>query len=122
MTYDLTALGHDVADVDDLDTFTKPAHCTFVTLEVLEGTSLCPVTGQPDFWTVTIKYAPRDLCVETKSLKLWLRQFREEGHFAEELAGIIAEEVMKATNATTIETILRFTTRGGMDIVAEAKL
>ena len=54
-----------------------------------EFTSLCPVTGQPDFATITIRYIPDALCVELKSLKLYLWSFRDEGHFHEDVTNRI---------------------------------
>ena len=78
--YGFRALGKTVrTPMRTLDTFPKPAGVETVIMESDEVTSLCPVTGQPDWETVTIGYAPDQACIESKSLKLYLWSFREEG-------------------------------------------
>ena len=76
-----------------LERFPRPAGVREVVMETSEVTALCPVTGQPDWDTVSIRYIPRQWCLESKSLKLYLQQYRNEGIFAEELANRIAEHV-----------------------------
>ncbi len=73
-----------------LDTFPTPKNVTAVKFESDELTSFCPVTQQPDFNRIVIEFAPRNLCVESKSLKLYLWSFRNEAKFAETLAGEMA--------------------------------
>ena len=69
----------------DLETFPNPAHARdyWIQFDCPEFTCLCPMTGQPDFAKITIEYVPDQLCVELKSLKLYLWSFRDEGHFHE---------------------------------------
>ena len=79
---EFTALGKTVREPSrNLDTFPKPEGVETVVMESDEVTSICPVTGQPDWETVTIEYAPDQACIESKSLKLYLWSFREEGVF-----------------------------------------
>src|ERR1700741_5382312 len=70
---------------EQLETFPNPAPGRDYTIEIVcpEFTSLCPKTGQPDFGTITFAYTPDRLCVELKSLKLYLQGFRERGIFYE---------------------------------------
>jgi 7-cyano-7-deazaguanine reductase len=81
-----------------LEIFPKPAGVATVTMESDEVTSLCPVTGQPDWETVTIEYAPDQSCIESKSLKLYLWSFREEGLFCEALAAQIGQDIAPPVN------------------------
>jgi 7-cyano-7-deazaguanine reductase len=106
-----------------LDTFEKPAHVKLVKFESNELTSFCPVTHQPDFNTVIIEFEPDKLCIESKSLKLYLWSFREEAIFAEGLANTIAEDIFKAINPLWCKITLVQNIRGGMQlsVVAEKK-
>ncbi|MRR09847.1 preQ(1) synthase, partial [bacterium] len=84
----LTLLGRTVRKpVKKLEAFPNPhpGRDYRVILETAEFTALCPITGQPDFGTITISYVPDKLVVESKSLKLYLWSFRQEGHFHEEV-------------------------------------
>ncbi len=91
---DLTVLGSTVrGPIDRLETFPAPATCTRVRFTTDEVTSMCPVTGQPDFSSVEIDYEPAARCIESKSLKLYLWSFRDRPIFAEGLAAAIAAEV-----------------------------
>ena len=106
-----------------LDTFEKPANVTVVKFESNELTSFCPVTHQPDFNTVTIEFEPDKLCIESKSLKLYLWSFREEAIFAEGLANTIAEDIFKAIKPVWCKITLVQNIRGGMQlsVVAEKR-
>ena len=84
------ALGSKVTKFTRLETFPAPKGVRRVTCTSDEVTALCPVTGQPDWYVVEILYGPNRLCVESKSLKLFLQSFRQEGHFCEEFSRIIA--------------------------------
>jgi len=106
----------------ELDTFPKPADVVLVKFTSNELTSFCPVTGQPDFYTVTIEYQPDSLCVESKSLKLYLWSFREEGLFAETLASQIAHDIMAATHAHRCRVELVQNIRGGLQLAAVAEV
>ena len=79
--------------IDKLETFPAPKNVTNVKFFTDELTSICPITGQPDFGDLTIEYEPNKLCLESKSLKLYLWTFREEGHFCEALASEIAQKI-----------------------------
>lgn len=92
-----------------------------VTLECDEFTSLCPVTGQPDFGTLSIQYTPRQYLVESKSLKLFLWQYRERGVFSEALVEELADELFARLAPLWIEVEGRFASRGGIRITARAR-
>lgn len=120
----LTVLGGTVRHpVDALECFPKPAgsvqRVRFTTDEV---TSMCPVTGQPDFSRVEIDYEPADLCIESKSLKLYLWGFRDQPIFAESLAAAIAAEVDRAASPTSVKVIVTQTVRGGIVTEATAQI
>lgn len=86
-----------------------------------EFTSRCPVTGQPDFGTVTIDYVAADLCVELKSLKLYLQAFREQGIFYEAVTNRILDELVETLQPRRMRVETQWTPRGGMHstVVAE---
>ncbi len=116
------ALGNEVRGPRrKLETFSKPAGVTRITMESDEVTSLCPVTGQPDWGTVIIEYAPRDLCIESKSLKLYLWSFREEGIFCEALADRIATDVFAACRPFWCRATVVQKPRGGVKITSVAE-
>lgn len=106
-----------------LDTFPKPKNVSHVMFEGEELTCLCPVTGQPDFNTVIIEFEPDKLCLESKSLKLYLWSFREEAMFAESLADIIVNDIFKAVKPQWCMVTLIQNIRGGMQlsVVAEKR-
>lgn len=107
-----------------LDTFAAPANVQTVKFESNELTSFCPVTHQPDFNTVIIEFAPDKLCIESKSLKLYLWSFREEAIFAEGLANTIANDIFDAIQPRWCKITLTQNIRGGMQlsVVAERKM
>ena len=118
---DFTILGQTVRTPrKTLESFPTPVGVTEVELTSDEVTALCPVTGQPDWYTVTIRYSPGDLCVESKSLKLYLWSFREEGHFCEALASQIAQDISQAINPQWVEVQVKSTPRGGIAITSRA--
>lgn len=81
-----------------------------------EFTSLCPMTGQPDFANITISYIPNVRMVESKALKLYLFSFRNHGDFHEDCMNIIMKDLIKAMNPKYIEVFGDFTPRGGISI------
>lgn len=81
-----------------------------------EFTSICPVTGQPDFGTLVIDYAPRDWIVESKSLKLFLQSFRNHGAFHEDCTLQVAKRVVDAISPTWLRIGGYWNPRGGMPI------
>ena len=87
-----------------------------------ELTAVCPITGQPDLYLVTIEYTPEALCLESKSLKLYLNGFRNEGGFCEALAVKIRDDVAAALElaARKVRVTLEQKARGGITITATA--
>ncbi|MDO5148878.1 MAG: preQ(1) synthase [Oscillospiraceae bacterium] len=88
----------------------------FVKFNCPEFTSLCPITGQPDFATIYISYIPDKKMVESKSLKLYLFSFRNHGDFHEDCVNIIMKDLIKLMNPKYIEVWGKFTPRGGISI------
>ena len=89
----------------------------FVKFNCPEFTSLCPITGQPDFATIYISYIPDVRMVESKSLKLYLYSFRNHGDFHEDCVNIIMKDLIKLMDPKYIEVWGKFTPRGGISIV-----
>lgn len=114
------ALGKDARTFEGLDTFPCPTGVQQVTLTSDEVTALCPVTGQPDWYTVSIAYVPRERCIESKSLKLYFQSFRDEGIFAEAFAARIAEDVNQVAAPATCQVTVTQKPRGGISIEATA--
>ena len=102
-----------------LETFFNkhPDNEYLVTFTCPEFTSLCPKTGQPDFARIIINYIPRELMVESKSLKLYLFSFRNHGDFHEDCVNIIMKDLVRLMNPRYLEVIGRFTPRGGISII-----
>ncbi|MDK4679210.1 preQ(1) synthase [Kingella negevensis] len=94
-----------------------PTNDYFVKFVCPEFTSLCPITGQPDFATITIRYIPDVKMVESKSLKLYLFSFRNHGDFHEDCVNIIMKDLIKLMNPKYIEVYGDFTPRGGISIM-----
>jgi 7-cyano-7-deazaguanine reductase len=105
-----------------LETFAKPEGVAEVTFASDELTSLCPVTKQPDFNSIEIVYTPDRLCLESKSLKLYLWSFRDECAFCESLASTIAHDVFNVTNPFSCRVTIRQNARGGITIKAVAEV
>jgi 7-cyano-7-deazaguanine reductase len=99
-----------------LDVFPCPENVTVVKFESNEFTSFCPVTHQPDFNHIIIEFAPDKLCIESKSLKLYLWSFRDEAVFAEGLANIIAEDLYNAILPYWCKITLNQNIRGGIQL------
>jgi 7-cyano-7-deazaguanine reductase len=92
----------------------------WVEFDCPEFTALCPMTGQPDFGHITIRYIPDALCVESKSLKLYLFSFRNHGTFHEEVVNRVLEDVVKTIQPRVATVKGVFNPRGGIAIIAEA--
>ena len=107
----------------NLETFENPAADRDFTIriEVPEFTCLCPKTGQPDFARLSIEYVPDQLCVELKSLKLYVWSFRDRGAFHEAVTNEILEDLVKATGPRFMRLTAEFNVRGGIytTVVAE---
>ncbi len=93
-----------------------PDNDYFVKFNCPEFTSLCPITGQPDFATIYISYIPNIKMVESKSLKLYLFSFRNHGDFHEDCMNIIMKDLIKLMDPKYIEVWGKFTPRGGISI------
>ena len=93
-----------------------PDNDYFIKFNCPEFTSLCPITGQPDFATIYISYIPDKYCVESKSLKLYLFSFRNHGDFHEDVVNIIMKDLIKLLNPRYIEVWGKFLPRGGLSI------
>jgi 7-cyano-7-deazaguanine reductase len=106
-----------------LDTFAnpRPARDYVIQFDCPEFTCLCPKTGQPDFATLRIEYVPDTLCVELKSLKLYLWSFRDEGAFHEAVTNRILDDLVAAVSPRRMRVEGRFNVRGGITttVVAE---
>lgn len=105
----------------ELETFAAPKKVTSVSFTSDELTCNCPITNQPDFYDLEIYYHPAGLCLESKSLKLYLWSFRNEAMFAESLAAVIAEDIAAATGADYCRVTLKQHVRGGMSLQAVAE-
>lgn len=92
-----------------------------VELRTEEFTCVCPATGQPDFATITIRYIPDEKIVESKSLKLYLWSFRNEGTFHEHVTNQILDDLVTALNPTWCEVVGEFGVRGGISIKVTAE-
>ncbi len=88
-----------------------------VTLDCPEFTTLCPKTGQPDFGHIIIRYIPNNLLVESKSLKLYLFSFRENGDFHEDVTNIICRDLVQLMHPKYLEVLGLFNPRGGISII-----
>lgn len=86
-----------------------------------EFTSVCPKTGQPDFGTLTINYVPNQLCVELKSLKLYLQKFRNEGIFYENVTNRILDDLVSVLQPRRMTLTADFNARGGITAKITAK-
>ena len=98
---------------DQIDTFEVDGHVDLVHFHSSELTAVCPVTSQPDFYSIDIEYVPAISCIETRSLKLYLRTFDGRGIFAEHLAPLIAGHL---ADAVEVPVTVRLTqqVRGGI--------
>lgn len=123
-TEGLTLLGNKKTEYRDdyapevLETFINkhPENDYMVTFNCPEFTSLCPITGQPDFARIIINYIPNEKMVESKSLKLYLFSFRNRGEFHEDCVNIIMKDLVKLMQPKYLEVKGIFTPRGGISI------
>src|SRR5437870_3778262 len=119
---EFVALGHAGSDhYAGLETFPNPG-VSQVAMTSDELTAVCPVTGQPDLYTAEIEYRPGPLCLESKSLKLYLNRFRNEGVFCEALAVKIRDDVANVLDLAPdkVRVTLKQKARGGIAISASA--
>ncbi|HXV12028.1 MAG TPA: preQ(1) synthase [Burkholderiales bacterium] len=99
-----------------LETFANPnpARDYRIHMEIPEFTCLCPRTGQPDFATLHLEYVPDRLCIELKSLKLYVWSFRNEGAFHESVTNRMLEDLVRAARPRFMRLTARFNVRGGI--------
>lgn len=118
----LTLLGHNAQPSKKLETFPNrhPDRRYTVSLTSDEFTCVCPATGQPDFATITIKYIPDKRILESKSLKLYLWSYRNEGVFHEHVTNTICDDLVAALEPHWIEVTGAFKVRGGISITVVA--
>lgn len=118
-----TDYNYDHPTADLLETFPNPMkqgysvgdHFTSsIKIVAPEFTSLCPITGQPDFATIIVEYEPDKLCVESKAFKLYLGSFRMHGEFHESCVNRICQDLVKLLNPLRLEVVGQFTPRGGI--------
>ena len=124
-TPNITKLGNQGTIYEDhynpkvLETFDNlhPDNEYLVTFDCPEFTALCPITGQPDFGRIVISYIPRVRMVESKSLKLYLFSFRNQGDFHEDCVNIIMKDLVALMDPKYLEVTGYFNARGGISIV-----
>ena len=106
-----------------LQTFVNPSprRDYRICMEIPEFTCLCPITGQPDFATLSLEYVPDRLCVELKSLKLYVWSYRNEGAFHEAVTNRILDHLVRAAQPRFMRLTAKFNVRGGIctSVVAE---
>lgn len=98
----------------------RPERDYEISMECPEFTCVCPRTGQPDFATIRIRYVPDQLCVELKSLKLYLWSYRNEGAFHEAVINKILDDLVFACRPRTMTVVGDFNVRGGIHTVVTA--
>ena len=124
ITEGLTLLGREVTQpVRKLETVPNqhPGRRYTVTLECPEFTCVCPITGQPDFATITIRYIPDQRIIESKSLKLYLWSYRDEGVFHEHVTNQILDDLVEAMDPLYCHVSGAFNVRGGISITVDAE-
>jgi 7-cyano-7-deazaguanine reductase len=99
----------------------RPERPYEIRFECPEFTCVCPMTGQPDFATIRISYVPDKLCVELKSLKLYLWSYRDEGAFHEAVTNRILDDLVKALSPRKMRVEGDFAVRGGIHTVVVAE-
>jgi 7-cyano-7-deazaguanine reductase len=107
---------------DQLETFANQYSGRDYTIEIVcpEFTSVCPMTGQPDFGTVTFIYTPAARCVELKSLKLYLQRYRNQGVFYEHVVNRLLDDFVAACQPIRCRVVGAFTPRGGITTTVTA--
>lgn len=105
-----------VPSIEQLETFPNPRPGREYSIEIVcpEFTSMCPKTGQPDFGTITFTYTPGDVCVELKSLKLYLQSYRDQGAFYETVVNRLLDDFAKVAQPRRLTVVGAFTPRGGI--------
>jgi len=119
----LTLLRRDAKPTKKLETFPNrhPERNYVVTLKTEEFTCVCPATGQPDYAKLTIQYIPDKKIVESKSLKLYLWSYRDEGVFHEHVTNVILDNLVSVLKPRWCKVTADFSVRGGISITVEAE-
>lgn len=119
----LTILGQKARPSKTLEAFPNrsPDRYYLVTLETNEFTCLCPMTSQPDFATIRVHYVPDQKIVESKSFKLYLWSYRDEGAFHEHVINKICEDLVEILDPHWLKVIGTFNIRGGIGITIESE-
>jgi 7-cyano-7-deazaguanine reductase len=119
----LTLLGKPTKPLRKLETFPNrhPKRDYVVTLQTEEFTCVCPKTGQPDFAKIKIEYTPDKKILESKSLKLYLWSFRNEGVFHEHVTNMILDDLVAALKPRWCKVSADFAVRGGIGITVDAE-
>ena len=99
----------------------SPGRDYLIHMEIPEFTCLCPLTGQPDFARLRLKYIAGERCVEVKSLKLYLQQYRSRGIFCENVTNVILNDLVAACRPRWMRVRTRWTVRGGIHSVIAAE-
>jgi 7-cyano-7-deazaguanine reductase len=117
-----TRYEYDEPSASILETFTNAARHRDYLIELghPEFTSLCPVTGQPDFGRISVRYVPDERCVESKSFKLYLVAFRGHGAFMETIVNRILDDLAAVCAPRWMEVVGEFNARGGTSITVTA--
>ena len=110
----------DFAQLDPIDYHYAGQRDVDIVIRQPEFTSVCPMTGLPDFGRITIKYRPDQKIVELKSLKYYLMQYRNVGIYYEHVVNRILEDLVKVLNPKSMEVVGDFTSRGGIDTTVRA--
>ena len=120
---EITLLGRKAQPSKKLEAFPNrtPGRYYLVTLETSEFTCLCPVTGQPDFATIKVAYVPDQKIVESKSYKLYLWSYRNEGVFHEHVVNTILDDLVKVLDPHYIRVVGEFNIRGGIAITVSVE-
>ncbi len=109
------------AELPEIDTFPNQYSNYDITMEIPEFTSLCPVTGLPDFGIITINYEPKRSCMELKSLKMYILAYRDLGIFYENAVNRILEDIVTACDPVRAAVKGEFRPRGGIKSVVESR-
>lgn len=120
----LTVLGKEkIIPARKLETFPNhhPERDYVVTMLTEEFTCVCPLTGQPDFAKITIRYIPDKLILESKSLKLYLQSFRNQGTFHEHVSNVILDDIVSTLAPRWCKITAEFAVRGGISISVDAE-
>jgi len=106
-----------------LETFENPHPARDYTIEIVapEFTSVCPKTGQPDFGVLTFTYVADKVCVELKSLKLYLQSFRNDGIFYEDITNRMLDDLVAVVQPRRMTLVAKFTPRGGISSIITAE-